>query len=204
MSRSSAGTYTLPLPPVAPGDFVQADWANQTLGDIAQALTESLDRYGRGGMLAPFKFLDGTIDAPSITFANEPGTGIFREGPGVVVIALNGSIQGLKVSNAGAYAAEFFATTTTPSSDTSLINKGYANTQYQAIATAWNTSNFDPATKQNVSTAWNTSNFNPANYAALNSSPSFANVTAVSNMQTQYLRANSQVRGVAIVATPSP
>jgi microcystin-dependent protein len=53
MSRNQSGQYTLPLPPVSPGDVVEAQWANLSLGDIGEALTQSLDRNGRGPMLAP-------------------------------------------------------------------------------------------------------------------------------------------------------
>jgi len=53
MSRNQSGNYTLPLPPVSPGDTVEAQWANLSLGDIGDALTQSLDRNGRGAMLAP-------------------------------------------------------------------------------------------------------------------------------------------------------
>jgi microcystin-dependent protein len=53
LSRNQSGQYTLPLPPVSPGDVVEAQWANQSLGDIGEALTQSLDRNGRGAMLAP-------------------------------------------------------------------------------------------------------------------------------------------------------
>ena len=53
MSRSQSGQYTLPLPPVSPGDVVESQWANLSLGDIGEALTQSLDRSGRGPMLAP-------------------------------------------------------------------------------------------------------------------------------------------------------
>jgi microcystin-dependent protein len=53
MSRNQSGQFTLPLPPVSPGDVVEAQWANLSLGDIGEALTQSLDRNGRGPMLAP-------------------------------------------------------------------------------------------------------------------------------------------------------
>ena len=72
MPRNSSGTYTLPLPPVVSGEVIEADWANQTLADIAQALTDSLDRLGRGGMNAPFYLFDGSPGAPGLGFANEP------------------------------------------------------------------------------------------------------------------------------------
>jgi hypothetical protein len=52
------------------------------MDDIAEALSASLDRYGRGGMLAPFKFADGTRQAPGATWTNEPSTGLYRAGGG--------------------------------------------------------------------------------------------------------------------------
>ena len=82
MPRNSSGTYTLPLPPVVPGTTIEAEWANDTLADIAQALTESLDRGGRGGMYGPFLIADGTAAAPGLPFSNEPNTGIYRAGNG--------------------------------------------------------------------------------------------------------------------------
>jgi hypothetical protein len=48
------------------------------MSDIGVELTNSLDRNGRGGMLAPFKFADGTLVAPGITWNSEPTSGIFR------------------------------------------------------------------------------------------------------------------------------
>lgn len=79
MPRDSGGTFTLPAGnPVVTGTVISSTWANPTMADVAQALTESLDRYGRGGMLAPFKFADGARTAPSITFENEPLTGFYR------------------------------------------------------------------------------------------------------------------------------
>jgi hypothetical protein len=54
MPRDSSGIYTLVTGnPVIKGEPIVASWANPTLDDIAAALTQSLDRYGNGGMLAP-------------------------------------------------------------------------------------------------------------------------------------------------------
>jgi hypothetical protein len=50
------------------------------MDDVASALTDSLDRQGRGGMLAPFRFADGTAGAPSMTWTNETNTGFYRAG----------------------------------------------------------------------------------------------------------------------------
>ena len=93
MSRDANGNYTLPLPPVISGEVVQAAWANTSLNDIKVALTDSLDRQGRGGMLAPFSFADGTINAPGATFSNEPSSGLYRAGGGDVRMTILGQDQ---------------------------------------------------------------------------------------------------------------
>lgn len=120
MPRSVSGNYTLPLPPVVANTVIQAAWANTTNDDIAQAITDSLDRYGRGGLVAPFRIVDGIVTAPALAFAAETGTGLWRDGTGVLAIsvlgskvgqwsaagllagditALNGTIQDLSVTN---------------------------------------------------------------------------------------------------------
>jgi len=83
MPRNSSGDFTLVAGnPVAPGEIIASQWANTTMEDIALALSDSLDRRGRGGMLAPFKFADGSRSAPGATWTNEPNTGLYRAGAG--------------------------------------------------------------------------------------------------------------------------
>ena len=83
MPRNSTGDYSLPVGnPVEPGEIIESIWANTTMDDIAIALTDSLDRNGQGGMLAPFKFADGSRSAPGAAWANEPSTGLYRAGSG--------------------------------------------------------------------------------------------------------------------------
>lgn len=91
MPRNIAGVYTLPLPPVNPGDVVESAWANTTLEDIALAISESLDRLGRGGMLAPFALADGTEAAPGLAFEAQPGTGFWRSAPGIIGVSVTGN-----------------------------------------------------------------------------------------------------------------
>jgi len=83
MPRDSNGNYTLPSGnPVVTGEVISTGWANPTMSDIGAELTNSLDRQGRGGMLAPFKFVDGTNSQPGMTWTNEPTTGFYRAGGG--------------------------------------------------------------------------------------------------------------------------
>lgn len=89
MPRNSSGVYTLPAGnPVSPNTLIQSSWANTTLSDVANELTNSLDRNGRGSMLAPFKNIDGTQALPGITYGNEPSTGFWRKATAVIGVAI--------------------------------------------------------------------------------------------------------------------
>src|SRR5262252_197699 len=79
MPRDTSGNYTLPPEnPVFPNDTIETAWANDTMTDLGSALTDSLSRSGKGGMLVPLKFNDGAIGAPGMTWVNEPTSGIYR------------------------------------------------------------------------------------------------------------------------------
>ena len=79
MPRDSAGNYNLVSGnPVQSGEVISSSWANNTLNDVAVALSDSLDRNGRGGMLAPFRFADGTNLLPGASWTNETTTGLYR------------------------------------------------------------------------------------------------------------------------------
>ena len=55
MPRNSQGLYTLPpgINPVIPDTLIEAGWANPTMDDIGQALTDSLPRNGAAPMTGP-------------------------------------------------------------------------------------------------------------------------------------------------------
>ena len=54
MPRDSQGLYTLPAGnPVVEGTLIEAAWANGTMNDLAQALTDSLPRSGAAPMVGP-------------------------------------------------------------------------------------------------------------------------------------------------------
>lgn len=92
MARNSSGNYTLPAGnPVVTGTSIDTSWANGTMNDIANALTDSLDRTGKGGMLAPLPFVDGSVVAPAVSFTTEPGSGLYRAGSSDVRIAVIGT-----------------------------------------------------------------------------------------------------------------
>lgn len=101
MSRDSSGNYTLPsgVNPVVEGTEIEPAWANTTLDDIAAAMTDSLSRSGKGGMLVPFKVPNGSAAAPGYTFNAEPSSGMYRAGTGDVRISVSG-VDGLGVTAA--------------------------------------------------------------------------------------------------------
>ncbi len=92
MPRNASGTYTLPAGnPVVTGTLIESSWANDTLGDLASAMTDSLSRDGEGGMTAALRVVDGTVSAPGLAFANETGSGMYRAAAGDYSFAVLGS-----------------------------------------------------------------------------------------------------------------
>ena len=91
MPRNSSGVYTLPSGnPVVPGTTIDAAWANDTMEDMANEITNSLSRTGAGGMLAPFRLADGTVTAPGIAWLNETNSGLYRSGAGSTWMSILG------------------------------------------------------------------------------------------------------------------
>ena len=91
MPRNASGVYTLPAGnPVVPGTVIDAAWANDTLEDLANEVTNSLSRTGAGGMLAPFRIADGNVTGPGISYLNETNTGLYRSGAGSVWMSVLG------------------------------------------------------------------------------------------------------------------
>lgn len=91
MPRDSGGLYSLPPGnPVVPFTTIESDWANPTMSDVGQSLTDSLSRSGKGGMLSSLRGLDGSAAVPAWSWTNEPSTGRYRAGPGQVVESVLG------------------------------------------------------------------------------------------------------------------
>jgi hypothetical protein len=92
MSRNNSGTYTLPAGnPVVSGSVISSVWANDTMSDIAAALTDSLSRSGKGGMSAAFRTVDGTVSVPGVSFNSETSSGFYRAGAGDIRLSILGS-----------------------------------------------------------------------------------------------------------------
>lgn len=100
MPRNSSGIYTLPAGnPVVTATTIASAWANGTFTDVATEVTNSLDRSGRGGMLAFLRGVDGTVAAPAFSFTAEIGTGFYRQAVGSIGFASQGTNYGNLTTN---------------------------------------------------------------------------------------------------------
>lgn len=91
MPRDGNGTYTLPAGnPVVSGTTIDTVWANPTMSDLANEITNSLSRNGEGGMLVPLQFIDGNVANPGFSWVNEASTGIYRAGGSDQRVSVNG------------------------------------------------------------------------------------------------------------------
>lgn len=84
MPRDSSGNQTNASAPVVAGNDILASTYNTNQDDTNAEITDSLSRSGKGGMLAAFQGIDGTLAAPGLAFLNELGSGLHRAGPGDV------------------------------------------------------------------------------------------------------------------------
>lgn len=101
MPRALSGTYSLAVGnPVVNGTTIDASWANNTLNDIANALTDSLSRSGNGGMSVPLQLVAGSAGAPSAVAPTDLTTGLYFPGTGQVALAVSGA-AGLTLTTTG-------------------------------------------------------------------------------------------------------
>lgn len=92
-ARNAGGTYSLPSGnPVVAGTTISASWANTTLSDLGTEITDSLNRSGKGAMLAPLQLSNGTSSLPSLTFGSETSSGLYRAGSQDVRLQLNATM----------------------------------------------------------------------------------------------------------------
>jgi hypothetical protein len=124
MPRDPNGNYTLPAGnPVVTGTLITSTWANPTLADVANELTNSLSRSGQGGMLVPFQFLDGLITAPGLTFTNEPTLGFYRAGNGIIGVAG----LGVNIASFNGNTGNVTVTAPAPTAANALTRKDYVD-----------------------------------------------------------------------------
>jgi hypothetical protein len=102
MARNGSGTAIPPVSvnPVAPGTVITSNWANTTITDTYNELTNSLPRDGQAPMLAPLKVIDGSNTIPGVAFNSESATGLYRPSSGNLAITVAG-VEGLRVNSGG-------------------------------------------------------------------------------------------------------
>lgn len=94
MARDSSGNYTLPTGnPVAADTTIEASWANTTLGDIADELTDSLSRSGKGSMSGVLKISNGSAASPALQFGSDSNTGLYRVGADNLGLGVGGALK---------------------------------------------------------------------------------------------------------------
>lgn len=77
--------------PVVSGTAITPTWANTTLSDIEDELTDSKSRSGKGDFTAPARCANGSVAAPSFAFTNDTGVGMYRKSSGTGSLAAGGS-----------------------------------------------------------------------------------------------------------------
>lgn len=82
---------TLPVGnPVVTGTVIESVWANNTMADLANEMTDSLSRSGKGGMLAALKNVDGTVTVPAYSYTSEFNSGWYLAGDGDHRLSIKG------------------------------------------------------------------------------------------------------------------
>ncbi|HWP27634.1 MAG TPA: phage tail protein [Xanthobacteraceae bacterium] len=122
MPYNGSGTYILSdtIQPATPGDALEVQ---AILDDIATALNTAFCRDGQASMSAPLKLAAGSVSAPSLTFAADTDSGIYRIAADNLGIAVNGS-KVVDVSAAGATVTGAVDATTIKQGGSVLIPPG--------------------------------------------------------------------------------
>ena len=89
MPRNSQGLYTLPAGnPVVPDTIIDAGWANPTMGDVAQALTDSLPRNGAAPMTGQLTLVNSPPTASLHAISKGYADQLFASAAGVPIGAI--------------------------------------------------------------------------------------------------------------------
>ena len=123
MARNGSGTYSLVAGnPVVTGTTISSTWANNTLTDIATALTGSVAADGQTPITGPLKAANGTAGAPSYSWTASAGTGLYSPATDQAAISAGGS----QVMKWAAGATTITGTTTQTGQWTSTLATGTA------------------------------------------------------------------------------
>lgn len=100
-ARNSSGTYSLPAGnPVVSGNTITTTWANNTMSDVSNEVTDSLSRSNKGAMLAPLRLYSGTQALPGLTFEGDTDTGIWRPAANAIAFGANDG-ENMRITTSG-------------------------------------------------------------------------------------------------------
>lgn len=122
MARNGSGTYTK-VNTFTSGTTITAAGHNQNFDDLATEMTNSVAADGQTSMTGPLKASSGTAAAPSLTFASDPNSGIYRIGSDNVGVAVNGA-KVLDVATTGLTVTGTIAATTINQGSFALLPVG--------------------------------------------------------------------------------
>lgn len=88
MARNASGTYSRVVDDYVDGAVIRADDHNDEHDDFGAEITDSLNRSGKGGMLAGLKLINGLVGTPAFYFAGATTTGMYLNAAGDLRIAL--------------------------------------------------------------------------------------------------------------------
>ena len=89
MARNGLGSYSIPVTFVTSTTITASDH-NSNMADIAAELTNSVAADGQTTITGPIKFAAGSAAAPSLTFASDTDTGLYRYAANSLGAAVNG------------------------------------------------------------------------------------------------------------------
>jgi hypothetical protein len=166
MPRNASGIYTLPdSNPVATGEVITSDWANETMNDIEQEMSASLPRDGSAPMTGKLSLIDGLESSPALRFTKDGRTGTYRKPDGAVGVTVRGSTAfEFNTTGANVPTGKALTIVDAPATDTSAVNKAYVDSRVgKSVLTIWE---FVPALGATVITGADL-NGKPLNYTAI-------------------------------------
>lgn len=124
MARDSSGNHTLPAGnPVVTATTIETTWANNTMSDISNEITDSLSRSGQGPMTAPLELTDGSAGTPALSFDSDTDSGLYRVGANSVGMSAGGT-QVLRGTATGVVAPLGATCTQSQSNTTGITTTG--------------------------------------------------------------------------------
>jgi hypothetical protein len=124
-ARSSTGSYTAPVGanyPYQSGNVISSTQINALIADFIAEITNSLDRQGRGAMLAQLQCSAGSVATPGLA-VGETGTGLYRPSVGDLWVTSSG-INSTHFSSTHMSTFRGLTVTTTTTNESGTVSTG--------------------------------------------------------------------------------